>query len=98
MKYFIKENKGLVIYSFFIVFVIYGIKLFNNIYVIDIMYLMINYRGYLKYWVFIGRLGLVVLKFLIYNYVNVYFLNLLVIIFFVIVIILLCYYVDFLIK
>ena len=30
MKHFIKENKGLAIYSFFIVFATYGIKLFNN--------------------------------------------------------------------
>ena len=30
MKHFIKENKGLAIYSFLIVFATYGIKLFNN--------------------------------------------------------------------
>ena len=58
------------------------------------MHLMTNYRGYLKHWVSIGRPGLVALKLLTYNYVNVYFLNLLAIIFFAIATILLCYYVD----
>ncbi|MDK7977041.1 glucosyltransferase domain-containing protein [Enterococcus faecalis] len=94
MKHFIKENKGLAIYSFLIVFATYGIKLFNNTYAIDTMHLMTNYRGYLKHWVSIGRPGLVALKLLTYNYVNVYFLNLLAIIFFAIATILLCYYVD----
>ncbi len=94
MKYFFKENKGLAIYSFLMVFATYGIKLFNNTYAIDTMHLMTNYRGYLKHWVSIGRPGLVALKLLTYNYVNVYFLNLLAIIFFAIATILLCYYVD----
>ncbi len=44
---------------------------------------MTNYRGCaVRHWVSIGRLGLVALKLLTYNYVNVYFLNLLAIIFF----------------
>ena len=73
MKYFFKENKGLAIYSFLMVFATYGIKLFNNTYAIDTMHLMTNYRGYLKHWVSIGRPGLVALKLLTYNYVNVYF-------------------------
>lgn len=55
------------------VFATYGIKLFNNTYAIDTMHLMTNYRGYLKHWVSIGRPGLVALKLLTYNYVNVYF-------------------------
>ena len=82
MKHFIKENKGLAIYSFLIVFATYGIKLFNNTYAIDTMHLMTNYRGYLKHWVSIGRPGLVALKLfniqlckcLFFKFVSYYFL------------------------
>ena len=73
MKHFIKRKQRLSHLQLLMVFATYGIKLFNNTYAIDTMHLMTNYRGYLKHWVSIGRPGLVALKLLTYNYVNVYF-------------------------
>lgn len=98
MKKFYNENKTLTLYTALLVFFTYGIKLFNNNYAIDTMNLMGNYDGYLLHWISIGRPGLVLLKLLTYDYVNVYFMNVLTIVCFALASILICYFIDLSLK
>lgn len=98
MGKFVRKNNFLMLYTFFICIVTYGIKLFNTNYGVDTTNMIGNFDGTLAHWLSLGRPGLVLLKLFTFGYVNVYSLTVLTIVTFCIANILLMYYFSLLLK
>lgn len=59
---FMSKKKSLVIYTMFLIVLIYGLKIANTSYGMDTNWFIQNPSGYMNYWISIGRFGEVILK------------------------------------
>lgn len=59
---FMSKKKSLVIYTMFLIVLIYGLKIANTSYGMDTNWFIQNPLGYMNYWISIGRFGEVILK------------------------------------
>lgn len=53
---FMSKKKSLVIYTMFLIVLIYGLKIANTSYGMDTNWFIQNPSGYMNYWISIGRL------------------------------------------
>lgn len=94
-KNFCKENIPLIIYTFFLTLLIYGLKIVNYSYGMDSNAYISNQKNYFWHWLSIGRFGEVFIKKYFWgSFTNIYLLNILTFILFGFCSILLCYFFD----
>ncbi|MHC5228181.1 glucosyltransferase domain-containing protein [Enterococcus sp. LJL99] len=94
-KKFCSNNVGLILYTFFLTILIYGIKIANYGYGMDSNSFITDQQKYLVHWISIGRFGEVFIKKYLWGlFTNIYLLNILAFLFFAFSSILLCYFFD----
>lgn len=92
---FCRRNIALILYSFFLILLIYGLKIVNYSYGMDSNAYIANQKNYFWHWLSIGRFGEVFIKkFFWGSFTNIYLLNFLAFILFGFCTILLCYTYD----
>lgn len=73
---FMSKKKSLVIYTMFLIVLIYGLKIANTSYGMDTNWFIQNPSGYMNYWISIGRFGEVILKkIFLKEFTNIYMIN-----------------------